>query len=89
MPDALGPPILTKTCLYTLTPDRDFVVDYVPGVRNAAIAVGAGHAFKFASVLGRILSELIADGSTQSDLSLFSFDRPILKQKNPRKTYMV
>ena len=25
-----GPPIYTKTCLYTLTPDRDFVVDRLP-----------------------------------------------------------
>jgi sarcosine oxidase len=89
LPAALGQPILTKTCLYTLTPDRDFIVDYVPGARNAAVAVGAGHAFKFASVLGRILSELLADGSTHSDLSLFSLNRPILKEKNPPKTYMV
>ena len=31
LPGALGPPIYTKTCLYTLTPDRDFVVDRLPG----------------------------------------------------------
>ena len=30
LPGALGPPIYTKTCLYTLTPDRDFVVDRLP-----------------------------------------------------------
>lgn len=89
LPAALGPSILTKTCLYTLTPDRDFVVDRIPGVRGAAIAIGAGHAFKFASVLGRILSELLAEGKTESDLSLFSLDRPILREINPRRTYMV
>ena len=89
LPTLLGPPILTKTCLYTLTPDRDFIVDHIPGTKNAAIAVGAGHAFKFASVLGRILGELIADGRTASDVSLFSLDRQILKEKNPRRSYMV
>lgn len=89
LPAAHGPAILTKTCLYTLTPDRDFVVDFVGKGRGAALAIGAGHAFKFASVLGRILSELLADGETESDLSLFSFHRPILKQKNPKRTYMV
>ena len=30
LPGMLGPPIYTKTCLYTLTPDRDFVVDRLP-----------------------------------------------------------
>jgi len=89
MPSALGPPILTKTCLYTLTPDRDFVIDRVPGVPGAAVAIGAGHAFKFASVLGLILAELLADGKSESDLSLFSFDRPILKQEDPPRSYMV
>jgi sarcosine oxidase len=89
LPSAIGPAILTKTCLYTLTPDRDFVIDLVPGFRSAAVAIGAGHAFKFASVLGRVLSELLADGTTESDLSLFSLDRPILKQKDPPRSYMV
>jgi sarcosine oxidase len=89
LPAALGSTILTKTCLYTLTPDRDFVIDYLPATRAAAVAIGAGHAFKFASVLGRVLCELLADGQTESDISLFSLDRPILKQANPLKTYMV
>ena len=88
LPSALGRVIYTKTCLYTLTPDRDFVVDFVPARRNAALAIGAGHAFKFASVLGKILSELLLDGATESDLSLFSAGRDILKETAPPKTYM-
>jgi len=35
------------------------------------------------------LSELLADGESESDLSLFSLDRPILKQKDPPRSYMV
>jgi sarcosine oxidase len=89
LPSALGPAILTKTCLYTLTPDRDFVVDRLPDASNAAVAIGAGHAFKFASVLGRILAELVIDGSTPSELSLFSLDRPILGESSPARNYMV
>jgi sarcosine oxidase len=88
LPHALGPEIYTKTCLYTLTPDRDFVIDRVPGHDNVWIAIGAGHAFKFASVIGRILSELALDGRTPSDLRLFGIDRPILTMANPPKTYM-
>jgi sarcosine oxidase len=89
LPAALGPPILVKTCLYTLTPDRDFVIDILPTQARGAIAIGAGHAFKFASVLGRILAELVTDGATRSDLSLFSVERPILKEANPPRHYMV
>jgi len=89
LPSALGPPISVKTCLYTLTPDRDFVVDKLPTSAPAAIAVGAGHAFKFASVLGKILAELVTDGKTRSDLSLFTLDRPILQEAKPARHYMV
>jgi sarcosine oxidase len=89
LPTALGPLLYTKTCLYTLTPDRDFVIDRVPGHDNVAVAIGAGHAFKFASVIGRILSELALDGSTPSDISGFSIERPILRERNPVRSYMV
>ncbi len=89
LPTALGPVIYTKTCLYTLTPDRDFVIDFVPDHENVVVAIGAGHAFKFASVIGRILSELAVGGETLSDLSPFAIERPILKEKNPKRTYMV
>ena len=51
-----GPELYTKTCLYTLTPDRDFVIDTLPEHPGVAVAVGAGHAFKFASQLGRMLA---------------------------------
>ncbi|HET8624111.1 MAG TPA: N-methyl-L-tryptophan oxidase [Gemmatimonadales bacterium] len=89
LPTALGPEIYTKTCLYTLTPDRDFVIDAVPEADGVYVAIGAGHAFKFASIIGRTLSELAIDGRTGVDLTPFSIQRPILKEKNPARSYMV
>ncbi len=89
LPAALGPARLTRTCLYTLTPDRDFVIDAVPGSPNVSVAIGAGHAFKFASVIGRILAELAIDGRTPSDLSPFTIDRPVLRLTNPPVSYLV
>jgi len=89
LPSALGPVIYTKTCLYTLTPDRDFVIDTVPGHPGISFAIGAGHAFKFASVIGRILAELVADGNTQSDIAAFGAGREILTMADPPKSYMV
>ncbi len=89
LPGALGPEHLVKTCLYTLTPDRDFVVDALPQRPEVLVAIGAGHAFKFASVLGQVLSELALDGRSESDLSAFRIDRPILQLENPPKSFMV
>ena len=75
LPGAAGPVIATKTCLYTLTPDRDFVIDAVPGHPNVFVALGAAHGFKFASVIGRILAHLAADERTETDLGPFRLDR--------------
>jgi sarcosine oxidase len=91
LPGALGPPIYTKTCLYTLTPERDFVVDRLPDLPGVAVVLGAGHGFKFASVLGRIAAELSIDGMTPSapELEAFRIDRPILQEADPATSWMV
>jgi sarcosine oxidase len=89
LPGAAGRARIAKTCLYTLTPDRDFIVDKVPGTHNIFTAVGAGHAFKFASLLGKLLVDLALDGSTIEDIQPFRADRPILSEENPVRSYMV
>jgi sarcosine oxidase len=85
LPSALGPVIYTKSCLYTLTPDRDFVLDALPGFPNVVVAIGGGHGFKFASLIGRTLSELAIDGSTERNVQPFRLDRAILQLANPPK----
>jgi len=82
LPAALGPVDLVKTCLYARTPDRDFVIDALPGHPNVSVAVGDGHAFKFASLIGRILSEGAAEGC---DLTAFKITRPILSRLDAGK----
>jgi sarcosine oxidase len=89
IPKALGPIIYTKTCLYTLTPDRDFVLDRLPDYPNVAVGIGGGHGYKFASLIGRILSELAIDGSTEHNIEPFRIDRAILQLANPPANYMV
>ena len=61
---------LVKTCLYTLTPDRDFIIDRVPGEEHVHFAVGCGHAFKFPTQIGRMFADLALDGTTPHDLTL-------------------
>jgi len=91
LPGAVGPDIVTKTCIYTLTPDRDFVVDRLPGHPGVVLAIGAGHGFKFASVLGRILVELALDGGTPSaaEIECFRADRPILLEEHPAASFRI
>jgi sarcosine oxidase len=91
LPGAAGPDLATKTCLYTLTPDRDFVLDRLPEAPNVLVALGAAHAFKYASLLGRILSELIVDGDTPSagEIGGFRIDRPILLMDHPPTSFIL
>jgi len=70
----------TKTrfdvCLYTLSPDRNFLVDQHPEFKNVAFAAGlSGHGFKFASVLGEILADLVLNGQTRVPVDFLSCSR--------------
>ncbi len=89
LPSALGPVLYTRTCLYPLTPDRDFVLDTLPERRDVAVAIGGGHGYKFASVIGRILADLAVEGRSEHDLTPFRIDRAILQLADPPRTYMV
>ena len=74
----LGPAAHTATCLYTLTPDRDFVLDPCPGQPRVLVALGAAHGYKFAAWFGRTLAALAAGRQPEDDLALFAVDRPAL-----------
>jgi sarcosine oxidase len=88
LPTAYGPPLLSKTCLYTMPPDRDFVLGSLPDQPNVIVAVGAAHAFKFSSLFGKILSELAMVGATDYFIEPFRVDRPILQQAEPARNFM-
>ena len=87
LPGGFGPYLKRKTCLYTMTPDRDFVIDLVPGHDRIALGQGAAHAMKFASVFGRSLVELVFDGAAASDISAWSLDRDVLTTTDPPKSF--
>jgi sarcosine oxidase len=62
LPEADGPRLDASVCIYTLTPDRHFVIDRHPKHTNVAIACGfSGHGFKFAPVVGELLADLVDD----------------------------
>jgi sarcosine oxidase len=75
-PDADGPTLAMKTCLFTNSPDEHFIIDRHPTLPQVALAAGfSGHGFKFCSVVGEILAELAIDGASRHDLTLFRLSR--------------
>jgi glycine/D-amino acid oxidase-like deaminating enzyme len=76
IPAAAGPLLFTRRCLYTLTPDKDFIVDQHPDYPQVVIGAGfSGHGFKFTTLMGKMLADLAVDGSTPHDTSLFKLSR--------------
>lgn len=86
--DRFGPPA-TTTCLYTLTADRDFVLDHLPDHPNVAVGLGAAHGFKFAAWFGRRLAALAGGGAPAGDLAPFAIDRPGIDAPIDRHAWLV
>ncbi len=84
-----GPPERSVRCQYTLTHDRDFLMDTVPGHPSVVVGLGAAHGFKFVPTFGRILADLAMTGSTTSGISAFGFDRPALTDPGFAPNWMV
>ncbi len=66
----------TDTCLYTNTPDEDFVID-----RVGPVVIGSpcsGHGFKFVPFVGEQLARLAVGETPAVDLQRFSASRPAL-----------
>lgn len=61
----------TVTCQYAITPNRQFILGALEKYPDILIALGAGHGFKFAPVIGRVMAELAIEGRTTEDLSKF------------------
>ena len=84
-----GRPTRSKRCLYTLTPDRDFVVDRLPGHPSVTVGLSTAHGFKFAARFGRLLTDVAVDGESPSDLCAFRLDRPALTDPSYVANWMV
>ena len=87
IPRSLGPEVLIKSCLYDMPPDREFVLGTVPNHPQISVFCGAGHAFKFAGLVGKILSELALKGETQYPIEAFSPNREALTNPDYARTF--
>jgi sarcosine oxidase len=66
----------SETCLYTRTPDEDFVLDVVGPVVVASPCTG--HGFKFTPLVGEVLADLATGATPAIPLERFRADRPAL-----------
>ena len=61
----VGTDLHSETCLYTNTPDEHFVIGPLPGHANVVVgSICSGHGFKFGPLMGRILADLVMDGTS-------------------------
>jgi sarcosine oxidase len=76
MPDLNGAWRASSVCLYTNTPDEDFIIDAHPAHPQVLIVSPcSGHGFKFSSAIGEIVTDLVIEGESALDLGPFRLAR--------------
>ncbi|XP_051137593.1 probable sarcosine oxidase [Andrographis paniculata] len=77
---AAGSPAITQSCMYSMTPDEDYVIDFLGGeFREDVVVCGgfSGHGFKMAPAVGRIVADMVGGGGggdrTEDDFWLARF----------------
>lgn len=75
-PEAAGPTMGLRACMFTNTRDEHFILDQHPD--HPQVVIGSpcsGHGFKFSSVMGEILADLAEHGTTRHDISMHRLKR--------------
>lgn len=75
-PMGAGPTMTLKSCMFTNSPDKHFIIDLHPEYPQVSFAAGfSGHGYKFASVIGEIMADLAQRLESRHDIRLFSLER--------------
>jgi sarcosine oxidase len=75
-PDGAGPTMALRACIFTNTPDEHFILDQHPQLPEVLIASPcSGHGFKFCSIVGEIMADLVEKGETRHDISMHRLAR--------------
>lgn len=75
-PQLHGSPGIIETCIYTMTPDSNPVIDFHPQHKNIVIAAGfSGHGFKLAPAVGKAVAELVTGKAPSYEMSHFAVTR--------------
>ena len=76
MPGSIGRVLQTVTCMYTMTPDNQYILDRHPEINQLLYACGfSGTGFKFSCVVGEILAELALEGKSRIGIDFMAARR--------------
>lgn len=76
LPDADGPLVSMRICMYTNSPDHHFILDRHPAHPRVTLACGfSGHGFKFASVIGEALADLATKERSELPIGFLGLKR--------------
>ena len=76
LPKLRTSPNKSVVCMYTMSPDENFILDHHPEYQNVVFGAGfSGHGFKFSPVIGNILADLAIEGSTDYPIDFLRMGR--------------
>jgi sarcosine oxidase len=76
MAGATAQVVQAAACLYTVTPDRGFIIDRHPDHdRVLVVSACSGHGFKHSAGIGEAVAEVMATGTSPIDLAPFALAR--------------
>jgi sarcosine oxidase len=76
LPALNGPIVSSLICLYENSPDEHFLIDHLPEHANVVYGGGfSGHGFKFSSVVGEILADLVTHGEATPQAAFLRAER--------------
>ena len=74
-------PCKAQSCMYTATPDHDYVLGPVPGRKGVFLAGGgSGHAFKMGPAIGEALACAALGEELPYDMAKFAVDRGAMRE---------
>ncbi|KAL9239806.1 hypothetical protein vseg_014091 [Gypsophila vaccaria] len=83
-------PVSTQSCMYSMTPDEDYVIDFPGGEfgKDVVIAGGfSGHGFKMGPVIGKVVADMLLHGESRGvEMDYFKLAR---FDQNPRVTALL
>ena len=72
----MAAPSRSAVCLYTVTPDSNFIIDRHPTQdRVLVVSACSGHGFKHSAAVGEAVAELVCEGRSTVDLAPFRLAR--------------
>ena len=76
-PEGNGPTMALRACMFTNTPDEHFILDLHPAHAQVVLASPcSGHGYKFCSVIGEVLADLVIEGrSYRQDIAFLGMRR--------------